>query len=252
MCAAALASPIHEPSLKRVPAMSPRPDERFFAVTHFPVDESRPNEAWPSAGWMMIDDLAAAGWSLERLSDAFQYAGTLATDAIMIVQGGREVASWGDITRRFNCHSIRKSFLSALIGYYVEDGSIDLSLTLDALGIDDAEGLSAVEKQATIYDLLTARSGIYHPAGYETPWMQSIKPPWHSQPPGTAWCYSNWDFNALGTIFTQLTGRDIHEAFREVRARPLGMEDFRHYDACKDGWRVPDVGSPLRACAVVI
>jgi CubicO group peptidase (beta-lactamase class C family) len=143
--------------------MSPRPDERFFAVTHFPVDESRPNEAWPSAGWMMIDDLAAAGWSLERLSDAIQYAGTLATDAIMIVQGGREVASWGDITRRFNCHSIRKSFLSALIGYYVEDGSIDLSLTLDALGIDDVEGLSAVEKQATIYDLLTARSGIYHP-----------------------------------------------------------------------------------------
>jgi hypothetical protein len=80
---------------------------------------------------------------------------------------------------------------------YVEDGTIDLSLTLAALGIDDVEELSPKEKQATIYDLLTARSGIYHPAGYETPWMESIKPQRHSHAPGTWWCYSNWDFNAL-------------------------------------------------------
>ncbi|UZE49950.1 beta-lactamase family protein [Rhodopseudomonas sp. P2A-2r] len=221
--------------------MSPRPDEGSSAVTHFPVDESR--ESWPSPGWTMIDDLAAAGWSLERLSDAFQYAGTIATDAVMIVQNGREVASWGDITRRYNCHSMRKSFLSALMGPYVEDGTIDLSLTLAALDIDDVEGLTAVEKQATVYDLLTARSGIYHPAGYETPWMRSIKPLRHSQAPGTEWCYSNWDFNALGTIFTQLTGRDIHEAFRDRIAQPLGMEDFRHDDVRKDGWLVPDACS---------
>lgn len=212
-------------------------------VVDLPIDEVRQDEWWPSASWAMIDDLAAAGWSLERLNGAFRYASTLATDAVMIVQSGREVASWGDITRRFKCHSIRKSFLSALIGYYVEDGTIDLSLTLDTLGIDDVEGLSPVEKQATIYDLLTARSGIYHPAGYETPWMRSIKPGRYTQPPGTMWCYSNWDFNALGTIFTQLTGRDIHEAFRDIIARPLGMEDFRHDEERKDGCLVSDACS---------
>jgi len=223
--------------------MSPRPDERFIMATDLPIDEVRQDEWWPSSSWAMIDDIAAAGWSLERLNDAFHYADTIATDAVMIVQGGREVASWGDITRRFNCHSIRKSFLSSLIGPYVEDGTIDLSLTLAALGIDDVEGLSPIEKQATIYDLLTARSGIYHPAGYETPWMRSIKPKRHSQPPGTTWCYSNWDFNALGTIFTRLTGRGIHEAFRDAIARPLGMEDFRHDEERKDGWTVPDTCS---------
>ena len=209
----------------------------------FPVDEVRHDEGWPASSWTMIDDIAAAGWSLERLNDAFHYAGSIATDAMMIVQGGREVASWGDITRRYNCHSIRKSFLSALMGPYVEDGTIDLSLTLEALGIDDVEGLSAVEKKATIYDLLTARSGIYHPAGYETPWMRAIKPPRHSQPPGTAWCYSNWDFNALGTIFAQLTGRGVHDALRDTIARPLGMEDFRHDDEHRDGWMVQDACS---------
>jgi CubicO group peptidase (beta-lactamase class C family) len=223
--------------------MSPPPDERPFMATILSLDEARQDEWWPAASWAMIDDIAAAGWSLERLNDAFHYADTIATDAVMIVQGGREVASRGDITRRFHCHSMRKSFLSALMGSYVEDGTIDLSLTLEALGIDDVEGLSPKEKQATIYDLLTARSGIYHPAGYETPWMQSIKPARHSQAPGTWWCYSNWDFNALGTIFTKLTRRGIHKAFRDIIARPLGMEDFRHDEERKDGCMVPEACS---------
>ena len=223
--------------------MSPPPDERRIMATVLAIDEARQDEWWPAAAWTMIDDIAAAGWSLERLNDAFHYADTIATDAVMIVQGGREVASRGDITRRFHCHSMRKSFLSALMGPYVEDGTIDLSLTLDALGIDDVEGLSPKEKQATIYDLLTARSGIYHPAGYETPWMQSIKPARHSQAPGTWWCYSNWDFNALGTIFTKLTGHGIHETFRDLIARPLGMEDFRYDEERKDGSMVPEACS---------
>src|SRR5258708_1448030 len=224
---AAPASPTGAPAWKRVPGMSPPPDESPMMATILANDEARQDEWWRAVSWAMIDDIAGAGWSLERLHDAFHDADTIATDAVMIVQGGREVASRGDIPRRFHCHSVRKSFLSALMGPYVEDGTIDLSVTLAALGIDDVEGLSPKEKQATIYDLLTARSGIYHPAGYETQWMQSIKPKRHSQSPGTCWCYGNWDFNALGTIFTKLTGRGIHEAFRDIIARPLGMEDCR-------------------------
>lgn len=115
-------------------------------------------------------------------------------------------------------------------------GAIDLSMTLGALGIDDKEGLSGREKLATVYDLLTARSGIYHPAGYETAWMRSIKEPRHSHAAGTWWCYNNWDFNALGTIFRKLTGRDIHDEFRDRIAAPIGMEDFRQDDERKDGW----------------
>src|SRR5436305_13342529 len=103
----------------------------------------------------------------------------------MIIQGGQVLASQGDVTHRYQCHSMRKSFLSALIGLDVDGGAIDPSLTLAELGIDDHQGLSELEKQATIYDLLTARSGIYNPAGYETPWMRSLKPARHSHAPGT-------------------------------------------------------------------
>lgn len=76
-------------------------------------------------------------------------------------------------------------------------------------------------------DLLCARSGVYHPSGYESPWMVSIKPARHSAGPGTVWCYNNWDFNALGTIFRQSTGADIFADFQARIAGPTGMEDFR-------------------------
>ena len=157
-------------------------------------------------------------------------------DALLVIQGGKTRFEYGDMQQRFLCHSMRKSFLSALIGIQVAQGKIDLSLTLAELDIDDHDPLSEVERSATLYDLLIARSGIFHPAHYETPWMTRIKPPRHSQPPGCHWSYNNWDFNALGTAYRQLTGLDIHQAFLEQIAQPLGMEDFRYDAERRDGW----------------
>lgn len=158
------------------------------------------------------------------------------SEAVLILRHGKPIFSYGDSTRRYPCHSMRKSFLSALIGQAVAEERFDLSRTLASLDIDDRQPLSALEKQATLYDLLTARSGIYHPANYETPWMQCIKPARHSHAPGENWCYNNWDFNALGTAWLQLTGEAIHPAFAQHIATPIGMEDFRPDE---DGWMEP-------------
>lgn len=129
----------------------------------------------PGPEWERLQNPAAAGWSVAGLRAVGSCADQQETDALMVVQGNKIVYTYGDITHKYLCHSIRKSILAALMGQDVADGTIDLSLTLEQLGIDDNEGLSEVEKQATVYDLLTARSGIYHPAGYETPWMRMIK-----------------------------------------------------------------------------
>nr|WP_268894099.1 serine hydrolase [Pseudoroseomonas coralli] len=158
------------------------------------------------------------------------------TAALMVVVRGRVLLSAGRVAARFNAHSIRKSLLSALIGIHAEAGRIDLEASLEDLGIDDQLGLTPREKLATVLDLLCARSGIYHPSGYESPWMLSIKPARHSAGPGTAWCYNNWDFNALGTIFRQCTGADIFRDFAARIAAPCGMEDFRPE---QDGAYVP-------------
>lgn len=191
-----------------------------------------PYSSNPQGAWV-FDDAAWSGAAKQAIRDV---ADSQVTDAALVVVGGKVVFSYGDITRKYLCHSIRKSFLAALMGEDVAAGRIDLGATLADLGIDDNDGLSDVEKQATVYDLLTARSGVYHAAGYETPWMSRIKEKRHSHAPGTFWCYNNWDFNALGTIFTQLTGESVASAFAQRIAAPLGMQDFSLDGERPDAW----------------
>jgi len=187
--------------------------------------------SWPC--WNSPED---AGWSTAGLRTALEDAASIDTAALMVVVRGRVLLSAGRVGTRFNIHSIRKSLLSALIGIHAEAGGIDLEARLESLGIDDQLGLTPREKLATVLDLLCARSGVYHPSGYESPWMLSIKPARHSAGPGTVWCYNNWDFNALGTIFRQCTGADIFQDFAARIAAPCGMEDFRPE---QDGSYVP-------------
>ncbi len=180
-----------------------------------------------TGAWPRWNACAEAGWSAEALAAARAYAATIRTSAAMLVAGGRVVDAWGETARRWNVHSIRKSLLGALIGIHEAQGRFDLETKIGALGIDDRQGLTPREKLATLHDLLTARSGVYHPSGYETDWMVAIKPVRGSVGPGTTWCYNNWDFNALGTAFRRLCAPDIHADFAARIALPCGMEDFR-------------------------
>ncbi|MDJ0389219.1 serine hydrolase [Roseomonas sp. E05] len=189
-----------------------------------------------AGSWPRWDRPEDAGWSSAGLRAALEDAASTDTAALMVVARGRVLLSAGRVAARFNVHSIRKSLLSALIGIHAEAGRIDLEARLEDLGIDDQLGLTAREKLATVLDLLCVRSGIYHPSGYESPWMVAIKPARHSAGPGTAWCYNNWDFNALGTVFRQCTGADVFQDFAARIAAPCGMEDFRPE---QDGSYVP-------------
>ncbi|MBN7776556.1 serine hydrolase [Nitratireductor aquimarinus] len=190
----------------------------------------------PGASWDLGGSPEDAGWSAEGTNRLQEVISRQSSDCVVVVQGGRIVFTHGDISHKFLCHSMRKSFLAAMLGEDVASGRIDLSATMEDLGIDDLKPLSQTERQATILDLLMARSGIYHPAGYETEWMQRIKEKRGSHAPGTFWCYNNWDFNALGSIFTQLTGESVAEAFQKRLATPLEMEDFSLSGETPDGW----------------
>ncbi len=177
-------------------------------------------------------DPTAAGWSAERLDAARLQSKTLRPTALMIVQDGGVVARWGDISRKVNMASVRKTLLSALYGSAVAEGRVKLSTRLSDLGIDDnSPSLTAEEKAATVRDLLMSRSGIYHPAAHETADIKRKRPKRGSHPPGSFWFYNNWDFNVLGTIYRQQTGEDIFMSFGNRIAGPIGMEDF----SVKDG-----------------
>ncbi|CAH1657913.1 serine hydrolase domain-containing protein [Chelatococcus asaccharovorans] len=183
-------------------------------------------QSWQSA------DATSAGWSVERLNAARDYAmADRKTTAIMVMQGGKVIASWGDTRRKVDVASVRKSLLSALYGIAVSEHRIGLDSTLAELGIDDKPpALTATEKQATVRDLLMARSGIYHVAAHETTDIRQKRPQRGSHAHGSFWFYNNWDFNALGTIYRQRTGEDIFLSFYQRVALPIGMEDFSASD----------------------
>jgi len=145
-----------------------------------------------------------------------------------VIADGAVVAAWGDVGRRFMCHSVRKSFLSALYGIYWDQGKIELNQTLTDLGIDDdPDPLLETEKQARILDLLKARSGVFHPAAYAG---RTDSRPRGSEGPGRFFAYNNWDFNSSAAILMQETGEDVFEAFDKYFGQPLKMEDWRISD----------------------
>jgi CubicO group peptidase (beta-lactamase class C family) len=178
----------------------------------------------------VFDTISAkdAGMSEEKLDAIVDFCQESGSAALLILYDGKVVLSWGEVETKYPIHSIRKALLNSLYGIHVERGDIDLDMTLEELGIDDIPPvLTKEEKQAKVLDLLRSRSGIYHPAAAEAQAMIDSRPERGSHPPGSFFYYNNWDFNVLGTIFEQETGRGIFEAFYQEIAQPLGMVDFR-------------------------
>jgi CubicO group peptidase (beta-lactamase class C family) len=206
------------------PAAAPPEASAGLASTATPVSRS---SVYPGADWAWANSPESMGWSSAKLAVAQAYAKRIGSAAVMIVDDGVVIAAWGDVSHKYFCHSMRKSLISALYGIYMADGKIDLTRTLGDLGIDDLTPLTEVEKTATVADLLSARSGVYIEAAGEASSMKALRPARGSHAPGTFWYYNNWDFNALGTIFDQLSGeKNIYAAFDKRIADPIGMQDY--------------------------
>jgi CubicO group peptidase (beta-lactamase class C family) len=185
---------------------------------------------FPEKEWQLIAKPEDKGFSSAQLQAAKNYADTIKTAAVMVVVNGSLVYQWGDTDKKFKTHSLRKSFLSAFYGKYVKQGLINLDASMADLGIDDVLGLSEEEKKSTVRDSLKARSGVYHPALYESAGMKKLKPVRHTEKAGAHWYYNNWDFNVLGTIFEKSTKKKIFEVIEEDIAKPIGMQDYSAAD----------------------
>jgi len=171
------------------------------------------------------------GWRTDGLEAVFEYSATLSTDSLVIMTDGEVVASFGQLDRRYRVHSIRKAFLSAVIGQHLGEsaGKIPLSATLHDLKIDDSPlPLTARQKTATVEHLLKSLSGINHPAAAEAG-LTAEKDRLlgnEENTPGEKWAYNNWDYNALTTIFEDRTGRSVADAFMTGIAQSTGMQDI--------------------------
>lgn len=199
----------------------------LFIITFFGNDLLSDSLYFPGKNWKYANSLQLENWSKEKLYKAKKYWEELGSTSVMIVENGYIIQEWGDSKIKVQCNSLRKSFLSALYGIFIEKGVIKLSSSLEQLEIDDKiPRLSKIEKQATIRDLLKSKSGIYHSAAYETKKMKAKRPRRHSYMPGVHWYYNNWDFNTLGSIFKKLTSLTVFDAFNRFISNPLQMQDF--------------------------
>lgn len=180
----------------------------------------------PPTPWTQWPSPAAAGFDAQTLDAARARADELKSGAVMVIHRGHVVAAWGDVARKLQLHSVRKSLYAAMYGVAVEKGLIDVNATLESLGIDDMGHLTADEKRARIDDLLYARSGVYHPAAYAPGDQQESRPKRGSHAAGTNWFYNNWDFNVAGVLLERAAKKPLGELFDEWIAKPIGMEDF--------------------------
>ena len=178
-------------------------------------------DPWPVA------EPESVGFQKDKLEKVAEYAKEkTGTTGLVVAVDGKIIYTYGDIRQVSYIASCRKSVLSMLYGKYVANGTINLDETVGQLGIDDLQGLLPQEKEATVYDLITARSGVYHPASNPGGIPEGKKYERGATPHGTRFVYNNWDFNVAGTVFTQKTGLDIFDALERDLAKPLGMEDF--------------------------
>jgi len=191
---------------------------------------------YPGKEWEKASKPEAAGFSAPRLAAVTPFLQTLDTSAMVVVSGGRVVYEYGDLQKVSYLASCRKSVLAMLYGNYVAPGKISLRKTLREMGIDDIGGLLPIERTATVEDLLTARSGVYRP-GSNGGDAREFFPSRGSRKPGTWYLYNNWDFNAAGTVFEKMTGRDIYDALESDLTKPIGMQDFDRGTHQKSGDR---------------
>ncbi|HDT14282.1 MAG TPA: class C beta-lactamase-related serine hydrolase [Candidatus Aminicenantes bacterium] len=199
-----------------------------------PAAAKAPAAVFPGGEWDRIASPEKAGWSKAGLDAVVEHVKTLPTTGLMVVHGGRVLLEYGDVIELSYLASVRKSVLAMLYGNYVAGGQVRLDKTLAELGITDHGGLTDREREATIADLLSARSGVYHPASNAGDNLADA-PPRGSQKHGEYFLYSNWDFNALGAIFEQETGRNIYDALETDLAVPVGMQDFEREGQRKSG-----------------
>jgi CubicO group peptidase (beta-lactamase class C family) len=180
--------------------------------------------------WRQYGNPTREGYDLASLAKTRALAEQAQSAAVFATKNGNVLVAWGAVDQKFELHSVRKSIYAALWGIAESKGLVKLDATLESLGVDDLQPLTAAEKQARLIDLLHARSGVYHPSAYAPTDMEEGLPKRGSHAPNTFWYYNNWDFNVAGSLLERVGGKPLGQLLDEWIAKPIGMEDYRPED----------------------
>lgn len=183
----------------------------------------------PGKDWQLVSP-ESEGYSSKKLDALRAWLAAGPTTAMVIVVHGHMIFSYGDTARVSKIASVRKSILSMLYGTNLTVVQKVQADTVEDLGLaEPGKPLLPIEKTATLEQLLSGRSGIYLlPEGVspDKDLIAASQPQRGSECPGMYFHYNDWDFNAAGTAFEKITGRNIYDALQTDLAQPLKMQDF--------------------------
>mgnify|MGYP002624082981 CR=1 FL=1 len=198
------------------------------------------NIVYPSASGWEVADPSEFGYDssiLEEIKGMMGSNNSAGPTDLFVSVGGKQIFANGNISHNsYYIASCRKSILSMAYGKYVENGTIDLDETLGELGISDRSyvyggqqypgELTDLEKTATVFNVITARSGIYHVAGYSGGEEEDHISEWNTVVPGTQYVYNNWDFDMACHIFNLKVGKDFYDVLYDDFVVPMELQDY--------------------------
>ena len=185
-----------------------------------------------NSDWAHIDP-ATAGWNVEALDVALDYAHTAHSSSIVILLNGRIIAEreWdvdgparytrlrvgrtGDGRVIEDVASAQKSLVAFLAGVAEGRGQLDLSAPVDRyLGPGWSKADRPAESAITVRHLMTMTSGLTDSLTY-------------LQYAGDAWRYNTGAYSRMIGVIEKATGTDIQTFTHDVLTAPAGMTDSR-------------------------
>jgi CubicO group peptidase (beta-lactamase class C family) len=185
----------------------------------------------------------------------------------IIIYKGYIVASWGDINRVDQTHSVTKSFLSAVVGI-----AVDKKLIND---INDKVYLQMPPIEAYEMEAYRKPEDIGKPQflnPFQTPHNRKIswdhllrqtsdfegtlwgKPDWADRPgeklmeaynrkrsePGSTWKYNDTRVNALALAATMVWHKPLPAVLREMIMQPIGASNTWYWSGYRNSWIIVD------------
>ena len=155
------------------------------------------------------------------------------TTSMMVVENGKVVFEYGDVSKISDISSARQSIVSLLYGKHIENGKINLQETIGSIGVEEKDGLLDIEKKATVEHLITSRSGVFYPSiDQESFDEDKVR---GSKKPGEYFAYTHWDFNVAEFILEKKTGNTMYQELENQLAVPLKFEDWNIENQVKKG-----------------
>src|SRR4051794_3405562 len=173
--------------------------------------------SFPGSSWA-TGSPASVGLNVTKLKEAQAYAQRYGGGAGCVIRNGKLVHSWGSLSQLYYVQSATKSFGSALLGFAVDDGKVNLAAPaqrcLSSIGAIPSTNTSTGWLDDIRVDHLAT-----HTAGFP----KSRLPSTLTCRPGTKFIYSDGSTNWLAALLTRVYGQDLRALAQARLFTPIGV-----------------------------